>query len=231
MGLNKQPIQKQELDVHGLLNLHHLFHSIQGEGPYVGMPAVFVRLHGCNLQCPHCDEDYTSLSSRLTPKDILIQLEERFPKVQLVVITGGEPFRQNITPFAKLLLSKGYIVQVETNGSLHVEGFPYHEVTVVCSPKTGRVNAKLLKHISAYKYVIAAGNVDPEDGLPIRALDHPVKDKVARPVHVDKSQIYVQPEDSKEEKLNKANIKACLDSCFRFGYRLCLQTHKYLNLE
>ena len=39
--------------------ISEIFHSIQGEGPTTGRPAVFVRLGMCNLQCNFCDTPYT----------------------------------------------------------------------------------------------------------------------------------------------------------------------------
>ena len=41
-----------------MLQLAEIFYSLQGEGTWTGMPAVFVRLAGCNLSCAFCDTDY-----------------------------------------------------------------------------------------------------------------------------------------------------------------------------
>ena len=58
--MNQQAPEKQQLRGDGLLAVHSIFYTIQGEGPFAGETAVFVRLAGCNLQCPLCDTDYTS---------------------------------------------------------------------------------------------------------------------------------------------------------------------------
>ena len=31
--------------------VHSMFHTLQGEGPFAGHPALFVRFAGCNLRC------------------------------------------------------------------------------------------------------------------------------------------------------------------------------------
>jgi organic radical activating enzyme len=36
-----------------------IFHTIQGEGPSAGSPAVFIRASRCNLHCVWCDTDHT----------------------------------------------------------------------------------------------------------------------------------------------------------------------------
>ncbi|MBF0573830.1 MAG: 7-carboxy-7-deazaguanine synthase, partial [Desulfamplus sp.] len=40
------------------LNICEIFYSIQGESTFAGLPCVFVRLMGCNLNCRWCDTLY-----------------------------------------------------------------------------------------------------------------------------------------------------------------------------
>jgi len=73
--------------------------------------------------------------------------------------------------------------------------------------------------------------MNPEDGLPIRALGHTAHPQLARPpVDWDKP-IYLQPMDTKDPAHNERNIKAVTESCMKFGYKLQLQIHKYLGVE
>ena len=235
MQVNFQPIEKQDLESQGL-KVHSIFYTIQGEGPFTGFPAVFVRLAGCNLQCPGCDTDYTSHRSHLQVSLIIEEIYKAFDGAEtlpIVVITGGEPFRQNIAPFvAKLLTEHDFEVQIETNGTLYIPDMPWgHErLTIVCSPKAGKISALLAPHITAYKYVLDAESVDPEDGLPVLALDHTAKPRVARP-HDQNTPIYLQPMDPQDPLLYSSNVKACIRSVMRYGYILQLQTHKIVGLE
>jgi 7-carboxy-7-deazaguanine synthase len=229
MNLNMQPVSK--LVSGSKLSVFKIFKTIQGEGPYAGRPAVFIRLGGCNLQCPFCDTDYTSSTVIMTPKDIvataILYARGDYP---LVVITGGEPFRQDMSTLVEMLHARGFLIQIETNGTLHREGFPYAKVTVVCSPKTGSVNPGIRKHIHAVKYVLHADAVSQVDGLPILALGHPAKPQLAR-LDLPCDRIYVQPMDEGDTAANARHLEAAVNSCLRHGYTLCLQVHKILNLE
>lgn len=222
--------------------------TIQGEGPYSGMRSIFVRLAGCNLKCPKCDTDYTSKRSKYDPSELAAVLHQEwnrsFPlgmSQKLFVITGGEPFRQNISPFILQLLSIDPTckVQIETNGvfapmdstALQCDD----SVTVVCSPKTQDIAPELRQFISAYKYVGEAGFLCNYDGLPTASLGYPFRP--ARP-HYDPTKpynervpVYLQPLDDADEEKNRANLEACAESCMKFGYRLNVQLHKLANIE
>jgi 7-carboxy-7-deazaguanine synthase len=102
------------------LIVNEIFFSIQGESVYAGCPCIFIRLTGCNLRCSYCDTQYAYEAG-----DVM-QLNEIFDRIslypcRLVEITGGEPLLQSDTPeLISQLLSKGFHVLMETNGSFSI---------------------------------------------------------------------------------------------------------------
>lgn len=233
--MNSQKPSPQNWHADGIVQLHSIFYTIQGEGPFAGTPAVFIRLAGCNLQCPKCDTEYTKWATPTGFVYILDQVKEMMPNGGLVVITGGEPFRQNIHPLVSGLMTlvPHYHVQLETNGVIMRYGLPFDHprFTIVCSPKTDRIHIDLLPHIQFYKYVGAAGGLSANDGLPINVLDHPVKERVARPPKHFIGKVYLQPLDEGDPVKNKENLKAVTESCLKHGHTLCLQVHKIAGVE
>ena len=78
------------------LIINEIFHSIQGESTFAGLPCVFVRLTGCNLRCSYCDTRYAySEGQPLSVKQIVEQVAAF--GCNLVEITGGEPLLQKNT--------------------------------------------------------------------------------------------------------------------------------------
>ena len=236
--LNEQRPEKPAIGDGASLQVNSIFYTIQGEGPFAGEPAVFIRLAGCNLQCPLCDTEYTGRNtfhirtiSQLVSEKYAAVAEGAFYKGKrpLVVITGGEPFRQKLRPLIAELWAKGFQVQIETNGTLFQE-LDWSLVTVICSPKTGKINEQLEPHIAAYKYVIKKGDMDPDDGLPLSALDHPNSGKLAKPAFKDRV-IYIQPADEKDITRNRNNNSQAVESCMRFGHTLGYQIHKSIGVD
>lgn len=221
------------------LVVHSVFHTIQGEGPFAGHPALFVRLTGCNLQCPLCDTEYTKKGEACSPDEVFDVITHKVNKETLIVITGGEPFRQpvGLTTLCKYLLGNGYTVQIETNGSMPIPtDFP-SSVNIVCSPKASKLHPSFAERIRQhannihFKYVVKAGVINLADGLPLTALDHQATPYIARPPAGYNNVIYLQPADEQNETANAANMKQAIDSCLTFNYVLQLQIHKYANLE
>jgi 7-carboxy-7-deazaguanine synthase len=245
---NLQPPEPRSKDGGAFLQVNSIFPTIQGEGPHAGRAAIFIRLAGCNLQCPLCDTEYTQ-RREMSVWDIGTETVGKHPRISLIIITGGEPFRQCIEPLVLMLLLEKREVQIETNGKLSF-GAPEFwfkhlhpdqrrtipaPLQVVVSPKTATIDPCVAINASAYKYVIKAGNVSSEDGLPISALDHPLKSghQIARPPKEWAGPIYVQPCDEQDPAANKANMAAAVAAVTDFDdprRRLCLQMHKYANL-
>ncbi len=120
--------------------IREIFSSIQGEGIYVGVRQIFLRLAGCNLKCTYCDtvekphgqQDMfrieTSPGSQkffmhinpIDPGELLTILKDFGPSIHhSLSITGGEPlvhqeFLNEFLPIFKGLCP----VFLETNGTL-----------------------------------------------------------------------------------------------------------------
>jgi len=202
----------------------------------VGQPAIFVRLAGCNIQCPGCDTEYTGNSLKRLYFNELTDQVLRYahgPHKPMIVITGGEPLRQNIIPFVNWLSKHGFCVQIETNGTLGIDKTGLsdparYNLEIVCSPKTGKVVESLHEFIIAYKYVVNEGDIDGQDGLPMGVLGLHVRP--ARPHDGYHKKVYVQPADEYDPIQNQRNLDAAVQSCLLFGHTLCMQIHKYINM-
>lgn len=212
----------------------------RGELPVVNISCAPYNTYLANGMFVHnCDTDYTSSRIMAGPCTLANLVDDAFPPAasawrdRLVVITGGEPFRQNVGPFVRELLTRGFKVQVETNGSLFLEDFPYcGDVTIVASPKAGRVHEKLRPYVKHLKYVVEAGRQHSQTRLPVHvlgnkaAVEPPWADFVRRG-----GTVWVQPSDMQNDECNAANVEACVAAAKEHGYRVSLQTHKILGVE
>lgn len=224
------PIRKQELRKDGQLWVQDVFRTIQGEGPLAGRPAVFIRLAGCNLACKFCDTEFES-GSMVHELDVLYKVRELVPdawRQPLVVLTGGEPLRQNICELVRRLFYDRYDVQIETAGTLWLSDLDKRAQLVV-SPKTGTLHNAVAARALDWKYVLRAGEQDSDDGLPLISPQTGLRQRSARPIYAEQ-QVWVQPCDDHVLVKNRANLEAAKESALRFGYRLSLQQHKLLEL-
>lgn len=114
-----------------MYKVNEIFYSLQGEGRWMGRPAVFVRMSGCNLKCPFCDTDFRGYSE-MSADDILSRCLEEGGECRFIVLTGGEPSLQVDEQLISILHQAGYYLSMETNGTHAIpEGIDW----VTCSPK------------------------------------------------------------------------------------------------
>ncbi len=102
-----------------------VFRSIQGEGPYMGRPQVFVRFFECNMHCVWCDTpasigDTSRNYKDVGLEDLLRQVKALYEGCHSVSITGGEPLIQVdfLEAFLPQLHQAGMKIYLETNGTL-----------------------------------------------------------------------------------------------------------------
>lgn len=205
------------------LEVQEIFPTFQGEGLYAGWPAVFIRLGGCNLACHFCDTEFESphaMALDAILEQVSAYMAQNNPKTPLVVMTGGEPFRQPIEALCKALCGRGYKVQIECNGTLYRD-IP-KEVDIVCSPKnTGNgyqvLREDILTRANALKFIISAFDARYNHVGEVGQAAYGIP-------------VYVQPMDEYDPKKNAANHAFTLELAKKYGYRISLQTHKILDI-
>lgn len=181
-----------------------VFHTLQGEGPFVGRPAVFVRLSKCSLRCNFCDT-YFDHGDWMTTGDLYNAWHKAvYPNDpsaghslldKILVITGGEPTLQPaLSDLVRLGLMYFDKVQIETNGLLSVD-LP-RNVYLVVSPKCTeggdahylKPPERVLERANCLKFVISHDHTSSYHKVPSWAFEW--RDKTKRPIYVSPMNVY-----------------------------------------
>ncbi len=222
----KNKILKPENHSGENLDIQEIFPTLQGEGPYAGHPAVFTRLGGCNLACNFCDTEFETYQN-LSLKKILEEIQKFAKNSQseivrkLVVITGGEPLRQPIKKLCEELIKLGFLVQIETNGTIYRD-LP-KEVKIICSPKIVNdryypIRPDLLARINAFKFIVSKNQKDYSQISEVGQSQSNIP-------------VYLQPMDEYDEERNQENLEYTKRLCEENGHLLSLQIHKILGIK
>ncbi|MFN8975468.1 MAG: 7-carboxy-7-deazaguanine synthase QueE [Pseudanabaena sp.] len=144
-----------------MTQIHHLthlpvvetFHSVQGEGTWMGVNAFFIRLAGCDVGCPWCDTKISWNIKRhphIKISDLVMEAIKAYPAI--VVITGGEPLMRDLTELTRQLKEQDLRVHLETSGSHPFSG---HFDWVTFSPKKFKFPHNSIYHqVSELKVII-----------------------------------------------------------------------------
>ncbi len=202
-----------------------IFHTLQGEGFNAGKPAIFCRFTGCNLWngketdrlnaiCSFCDTDFNGVDGlnggKYSLKElikIICSLWPKNKKHKFIVFTGGEPLLQLNKVLIKSLKKEGFIIAVETNGTIPAP----QQIDWICvSPK---VKSKLL---------VTKGNelkiVYPQNNINLKKYEN-----------LKFEHFYLQPlYNNNFEENNKKVVEYILKNPF---WKLSIQSHKYLGIK
>ncbi|WDF91317.1 7-carboxy-7-deazaguanine synthase QueE [Aeromonas hydrophila] len=219
--------------------INEIFQTIQGEGVFTGLPAIFVRLQGCPVGCPWCDTRHTWVVdparevgvqavldcsnesdgwSKMSTEQILASFQQLGYQARHVVITGGEPCLYDLQDLSAALIEADYQVQIETSGTSEIQT---HEQTwVTVSPKINMkgglpVLVSALERANEIKHPVATErHVEELDALLATAR---LRENVV---------IALQPISQKPRATQLA-----MATCIARNWRLSIQTHKYLDID
>ena len=218
--------------------INEMFQTLQGEGFYTGVPAIFIRLQGCPVGCRWCDPKHTwdKLANRETSLGDILEktgesdawgnadaaalmdtIRQQGWTARHVVITGGEPCIHDLTSLTELLEKNGFSCQIETSGTHEVRCS--HATWVTVSPK---VNMR-----GGYDVLSQALERADEIKHPVgRVRDIEALDELLGTLTDEKQRVIaLQPISQKDDA-----TRLCIETCIARNWRLSMQTHKYLNI-
>jgi len=205
--------KKQNLDSKSLIPVVETFYSIQGEGYNIGKAAYFIRVGGCDVCCTWCDEK-KSWDERLYPQISMVDLYEEVVQsgTSIVVFTGGEPFKYDLSILTQSFQSAGIETMAETSGTEKITG---KWDWIVLSPKQQKQPLEENYSIANELKVV----IQKQDDL-FWAKKCALKTNQSIPK-------YLQPEWSCYEKILPHIIHFIKEHP---DWRLSVQTHKFLKI-
>lgn len=100
---------------------------IQGEGNQAGVQTLFIRFGGCDYRCARCDSLHAVIPQAikkharyLTAEEIALECAQKrhTTGVQWVTFSGGNPAMHKLDLLVHLLRDLGFLINVETQGTL-----------------------------------------------------------------------------------------------------------------
>lgn len=122
-----------------MLRITEIFHSIQGEARYMGLPTVFIRLTGCPMRCSYCDSAYAFHGGEKKSIETIIRSVQQYD-TKHITVTGGEPLAQSeCHQLLTELCDLGFIVSIETGNAfdIHRVDERVHIVLDIKTPGSG----------------------------------------------------------------------------------------------
>ncbi len=214
-----------------------LYYSLQGEGMTMGQPAVFIRLHVCNLRCAWCDTCYTwsphsrefwTESYEMNVQDIASKADSIWTAndqdvQKRLIVTGGEPLLQKRLLDDLVQLMSEWKIEIETNGTVMPTDLQLETCQFNCSPKLAnsenpqalRVRPAVLQAInkahSQFKFVVmAVSDIDE-----IKEIFLP---------HISRDKVILMPQGTTTDEVNE-NARRVVGSALSSGFRLLTRLH------
>lgn len=193
--------------------INEIFQSLQGEGFNSGTASVFIRFGGCNLHCTFCDTIHENGIMMSLPQ--IIEEVNRFPRTQLIVLTGGEPALQVDDVLVEALKSlTGKRIAIETNGT---HTLPKGIDWITLSPKTafegGMHLPCILNECNELKVVYLGQDLSQYN-------------------HIKTPHRFLQPCYSNNPIEREQNMIMTVSAVLSHPeWRLSLQTHRILNIK
>lgn len=148
----------------GVLLIHEIYRSLQGESTFAGLPCVFIRLAVCDARCVWCDTPHAFNQGERVPLDAVVAKALSY-QCPLVEITGGEPLLQSeVFELMTKLADAGKQVLLETSGAhdISLVDRRVHIIMDLKCPDSGECennrwkNLEILKSSDELKFVIAS---------------------------------------------------------------------------
>lgn len=178
------------------MKISEIFYSLQGEGPQTGMPAVFIRMSGCNLDCAYCDSKYAKHGQKKTIPSIVKEVNQH--NCPNVILTGGEPMIQpRLMSLIKELGDKN--IFIETNGTIYNPSTTGY-ATFIVSPKLQFMTDKYKETIKKFD------NINATFKFVVKTRKHFFNVKEFCEELNIKSNVYIMPQGITKTKIVKRSL-------------------------
>lgn len=203
-----------------LLQVSEIFESFQGEGDYLGVSSLFIRIAGCSVGCKFCDEKKSwKVNHNFTVDALDIILENS--QADILTITGGEPL-EHPEALNKILSAayrkfKGWCIVIETSCN-----YPLDPVTLSWLTKYKFLGLQVTFSLSPKKHPSSALPLSPlglrEAGFKVYAkivcTEKHLEDYIKN--HFEGAEtynVYIQPEYTSKGAIGNSLTVELLNKC------------------